>query len=190
MKHVREFVVNVLVGGLLIVVPVYLAVLLLLKAMQSLAKLVRPLAMLLPAWFPAEHLLSLLLVLLLCCLIGLAVRTRTGRVMRERLEKALFERLPGYALLRSLTQRLAGRVKRTRGSRRWSRLRRPWSPPSSLKSWRTGASRCSSRRCPRRSRAPSMCSARTGCIPWTSPSRRRSRPSRGGAQGPKTWSPP
>ena len=91
---------NVLVGGLLIVVPVYLAVLLLLKAMQSLAKLVRPLAMLLPDWFPAEHLLSLLLVLLLCGLIGLAVRTRTGRVIRERLEKALFERLPGYALLR------------------------------------------------------------------------------------------
>ena len=66
MKHFREFVVNVLVGGLLIVVPLYLAVVLLLKAMQSLAKLVRPLAMLLPEWFPAEHLLSLLLVLLLC----------------------------------------------------------------------------------------------------------------------------
>ena len=108
MKHCREFVVNVLVSGLLIVVPLYLAVVLLLKAMQSLAKLVRPLARLLPEWFPAEHLLSLLLVLLLCGLVGVAVRTRTGRAMRERLEKALFERLPGYALLRSLTQRLAG----------------------------------------------------------------------------------
>ncbi len=70
MKHCREFVVNVLVGGVLIVVPVYLAVVLLLKAMQSLAKLVRPLAMLLPDWFPAENVLSLLLVLLLCGLIG------------------------------------------------------------------------------------------------------------------------
>ena len=28
--------------------------------------------------------------------------------IRERIEKTLFERLPGYALLRSLTQRLAG----------------------------------------------------------------------------------
>ena len=28
--------------------------------------------------------------------------------MRERLEKVFFERLPGYSLLRSLTQRLAG----------------------------------------------------------------------------------
>ena len=108
MKQCREFVVSALVGGLLVVVPIYLAVLLLLKAMQSLAGLVRPFAMLLPEWFPAENVLSLLLVLMVCFLIGVAVRTPTGRATRERLEKALFERLPGYALFRSLTQRLVG----------------------------------------------------------------------------------
>jgi uncharacterized membrane protein len=108
MKPVREFVVNALVGGLLVVVPIYLAVLLLLKAMQAVVGLVRPFAMLLPEWLPAENLLSLLLVLIACFLIGVAVRTPAGRAIRERIEKALFERLPGYALLRSLTQRLAG----------------------------------------------------------------------------------
>jgi uncharacterized membrane protein len=108
MKHAREFFVSTLVGGLLVVVPIYLAVLLLLKAMQSVAGLVRPLAMLLPTSLPAENILSLLLVLSLCFLIGLAVRAPTGRAMRERIEKSLFERIPGYALFRSLTQRLAG----------------------------------------------------------------------------------
>jgi hypothetical protein len=100
--------VNTLVGGLLVVVPVYLAVLLLLKAMQSVAGLVRPLAKLLPPSIPAENFLSLLLVLSLCFLIGLAIRAPTGRAIRERIEKSLFERIPGYALIRSLTQRLAG----------------------------------------------------------------------------------
>jgi uncharacterized membrane protein len=108
MKYAWEFVKNTLVGGLLIVVPIYLAVLLLLKAMQSVMGLVRPLAQLLPAWLPADNLLSLLLVLSLCFLIGLAVRTPLGRALRERLEQSLFERIPGYALFRSLTQRLAG----------------------------------------------------------------------------------
>jgi uncharacterized membrane protein len=65
--------------------------------------------MVLPAWLPAENILSLLLVLFVCFLIGMAVRTPAGRALRERIEKSLFERLPGYALLRSLTQRLAGR---------------------------------------------------------------------------------
>jgi uncharacterized membrane protein len=108
MKFAREFLVNALVGGLLIVLPIYLAVLVLLKGMQSVAALVRPLTVLVPAWLPAENLLSLALVLVVCFLIGIAVRTRVGRVLRERIERSLFEKLPGYALFRSLTQRLAG----------------------------------------------------------------------------------
>jgi uncharacterized membrane protein len=108
MNYAWEFVKNTLVGGLLIVVPLYLAVLLLLKAMQSVMGLVRPFAQLLPAWLPADNILSLLLVLSLCFLIGLAVRAPIGRALRERLEQSLFERIPGYALFRSLTQRLAG----------------------------------------------------------------------------------
>ena len=38
----------------------------------------------------------------------MAARTAAGRTLRERLETSLFDRLPGYALVRSLTQRLAG----------------------------------------------------------------------------------
>jgi uncharacterized membrane protein len=108
MKQFREFVVNTLVGGLLVVAPIYVAVMLLLKGMQSLVGFVRPFAMLLPEWFPAENVLSLLLVLTVCFLIGVAVRTKAGRAIRERIEKSLFERLPGYSLFRSLTERLAG----------------------------------------------------------------------------------
>jgi len=108
MKFAREFLVTTLVGGLLIVLPIYLTVLVLLKGMQSLAALVRPLAMLLPAWLPAENLLSLALVLVVCFLIGVAVRTRVGVILRQWMDRAVFERLPGYGLFRSLTQRLAG----------------------------------------------------------------------------------
>jgi len=108
MKYAREFITSTVVGGLFIVVPLYLAVLLLLKGMKSAASLVRPVAAMVPDWLPGENLLSLVLVLALCFLVGVAVRTRSGRAVRERLEVAFFERLPGYGLLRSLTQRLAG----------------------------------------------------------------------------------
>ena len=108
MKFARDFLGNVLVGGVLIVLPIYLAVLVLLKGMQSVVGLVRPLAALLPESWPAENLLALALVLVVCFFVGIGVRTRWGRRLRERMEKSLFERLPGYALFRSLTQRLAG----------------------------------------------------------------------------------
>jgi len=108
MKYAREFITSTVVGGLFIVVPVYLAVLLLLKGMKAVGGLVRPIGALVPDWLPAEGLLSLVLVLALCFLVGVAVRTPLGRAVRERMEMVFFERLPGYGLLRSLTQRLAG----------------------------------------------------------------------------------
>ncbi len=107
MKYARELVTSTVIGGLFIVVPVYLALVLLVKGMKSVAGLVRPIAALLPDWIPAEAFFSLVLVLVVCFLVGAAVRTRPGQVVRERVEKVFFERLPGYGLLRSLTQRLA-----------------------------------------------------------------------------------
>jgi len=108
MKQSLVFVGKAVLAGLLIVVPVYLAVLLLLKAMKSVAGLVQPFALLLPEWLPAEKALSLLLMLMICFLIGVGIKTRTGRLVRERIERTFFERIPGYALIRSLTQRVAG----------------------------------------------------------------------------------
>src|SRR5262245_45812948 len=108
MKHLTDFVVRAFVSGLIILVPIYLSVLLILKAMQAVGGIVRPLAKLLPEWFPAEKFLSLVLVLFVCFLVGVAVRTPAGQAARERIEKSLFERIPGYALFRSLTQQLAG----------------------------------------------------------------------------------
>jgi uncharacterized membrane protein len=108
MKKLAQLVLTTLGSGLLVVVPIYLAVLLMLKAAASVAGLVRPLSKLVPDWVPAERLLSLLLVLMICFLIGVAIRTRRGRVARDVIEKTLFERIPGYATIRSLTNRMAG----------------------------------------------------------------------------------
>jgi uncharacterized membrane protein len=112
-KYAREFVISAVVGGLLVVVPIYLAVVLLIKAMQTVAGVVRPVATLLPDWLPVENLLSLLVVLIGCFLVGVVVRTPAGRAARERIEAAFFGRIPGYAVFRSLTQRLAGTTRET-----------------------------------------------------------------------------
>jgi uncharacterized membrane protein len=109
MKQALAFTTRALLAGLLIIVPIYLAVLLLLKGMKSVVGLVRPLALLLPDWIPAETALSLLLVLVVCFAVGVAVGTRAGRAARDQVERTFFERLPGYPLLRSLTQQMTGK---------------------------------------------------------------------------------
>lgn len=108
MKKVATFVAKALFGGLLIVVPVYLAALLLFKGMSSVVGFVRPFALLLPDWFPSEKLFSLLFVLMFCFLIGVAIRTQAGWRLREWSEKTFFEKMPGYMLFRSLTEQMTG----------------------------------------------------------------------------------
>jgi uncharacterized membrane protein len=108
MSYVRTFIVNAVVGGVLVLLPIYLAVLLLLKGMKAVVGLIRPIAAMLPEWLPAENALALVVVLIACFLVGAAVRTRAGGRIRERVERGFFGRIPGYALFRSLTQRLAG----------------------------------------------------------------------------------
>jgi uncharacterized membrane protein len=108
MKRVLAFVMEAVLAGVLIAVPIYVAVVLLLKGMALVIGAVHPIARLLPDWVPGDTLLSLLLVLFVCFLIGVAVRARAGKAVRETIEKTLLERIPGYTLIRSLTHRMAG----------------------------------------------------------------------------------
>ena len=108
MKRIGTFLLKTIVRGALIVIPVYLAILLLLKAAKSVIGIVHPIAKLLPPWFPAADVLSILLVLVVCFLIGLLVHTAIGRSAKKSIEKSVLERIPGYELLRSLGQRATG----------------------------------------------------------------------------------
>jgi uncharacterized membrane protein len=108
MKKLGRDILSAATTGMLVLAPIYLAILLLLKAMSSLAGLVRPLVHLLPEGFPAGTILELLLVLLICFIIGMAIRNRKGRALWERVENSLFSKIPGYEVIRSLTRQLAG----------------------------------------------------------------------------------
>jgi uncharacterized membrane protein len=110
MRNVTRFVVSRLITGVIVVAPIYLTVLLLLKAAHSLLSIMQPVAALLPESVPAEELIALLIILFFCFLIGLGMKTPKGRAIWERIEYSLFERLPGYALFRSLTQQLTGKT--------------------------------------------------------------------------------
>ena len=49
-----------------------------------------------------------MLVVVLCFFVGLLVRTASGRRTREQIERALFEKIPGYSLFKKLAQQVAG----------------------------------------------------------------------------------
>ena len=92
--HIKEalaYFTKRVIAGLLVIIPIYLAILVLLKGMKSLGQLVRPFSKLLPDWLTAEQLLSLILVLLICSFIGAVLRTQLGQQVREWVERGVFE---------------------------------------------------------------------------------------------------
>jgi uncharacterized membrane protein len=189
MTYAREFVTNAVVGGVLVLLPIYLSVLLLLKAMQAVAGLVRPLAALLPDRVPAENVLALVIVLIGCFVVGLAVRTRTGRVVRERMEMSFFGRLPGYALLRGLTQRLAGESNESAWKPALVEIEDALVPAFIIEVLDDGRFTVFVPSYRHRWPEPSTSSAGNACIPSISHSPRPSGPFPSGHQGPKTWWP-
>jgi uncharacterized membrane protein len=118
LKQCRHFVGTTLLAGVLLVAPIYLAILLLLKAMKSVEGLIKPmksieglmkpLSRLLPVWLPGEVVISLSAMLVFCFLIGMVLRTGIGQAARARIENSVLEKIPGYDTIRGMTRQLAG----------------------------------------------------------------------------------
>jgi uncharacterized membrane protein len=109
MRTLAEFTKTTLIGGLLIILPIYVAVLLLLKAVKGLLDLLSPVAGALPASVEFREAAAIILLIVLCFLVGLVIRTRPGLRAKNAFEQAVLERLPGYTFIRGLTKRLSGR---------------------------------------------------------------------------------
>jgi uncharacterized membrane protein len=107
-KTLAEFTRTTLIGGLLVILPVYVAVLLLAKTVQGLLGLLRPVAEQVPASVEFRQIVAILLLVCVCFLVGLIVRTGPGLRAKNACERALLEKLPGYTFLRGLAKRLAG----------------------------------------------------------------------------------
>ena len=109
MRSIAEFTKTTLIGGVLVIMPIYLAVLLLLKAFATVLGLVSPITEGLPATLPFRELLSVLQLIIACFICGIAVRTGPGLRAKNALERNLLEKIPGYALIRGLAGRIVGK---------------------------------------------------------------------------------
>ena len=108
MKRLAEFSKTTLIGGLLIVLPIYVSLLLLAKTLAGILALVSPVAAAIPGAGQFRQVIAILIVLAVCFVAGIVVRTGTGLRAKNAFERSVLERIPGYALIRGLAERVAG----------------------------------------------------------------------------------
>lgn len=109
MKAIAEFTKTTLIGGVLVVIPIYLSILLLLKAVAGVAGLVSPITEGLPTTLPFREPVAMLILIASCFVCGIALRTGPGLRAKNALERSLLEKIPGYALIRGLAGRIVGK---------------------------------------------------------------------------------
>jgi uncharacterized membrane protein len=109
MRTLAEFTKTTLIGGVLIILPVYLAALLLAKTVKGILELLSPVTSQIPAAVEFRQVLAIALLVAVCFIVGLIVRTGPGLRAKNAFERSVLEKLPGYTFLRGLTGRLTGR---------------------------------------------------------------------------------
>ena len=107
MKRFGAFLKSTLLGGLIVVLPAWLAVLLVLKALGHLQVFVKPISSHLPQSVAHPRIIAVLLLVGFCFLVGAAIQTAIGEKAERAAERAVLEKIPGYTTLRSLASRLS-----------------------------------------------------------------------------------
>ena len=108
MKALAELTKTTLIGGLLVVLPIYLSILLLAKTLAGIFSLLSPVTAAIPAGAQLRQVLAVAIVLVVCLVAGVVVRTGPGLRAKNALERSVLEKIPGYAMVRGLAEQVAG----------------------------------------------------------------------------------
>jgi uncharacterized membrane protein len=108
MKGLAELTKTTLIGGVLIVLPIYLSILMVAKTLSVVVALLAPVTATIPAGTQFRQLIAVLIVLAVCFVAGIVVRTGAGLRAKNALERSVLEKIPGYELVRGLSARISG----------------------------------------------------------------------------------
>jgi uncharacterized membrane protein len=112
MSQLLQGLKKAFVAGLLVVLPAWLAVLLIVGLLTKLGILVKPIAGQLPEEVNHPQLVAIGSFLLVCLMAGLLVRTPVGRFLGRILGEHVFSQVPGYVPLRTIANQFADLDKR------------------------------------------------------------------------------
>ena len=115
MEKIKRAIKTSLIGGTVVVLPVVIVAIVFRWLFRFLTNTIQPLTDLVGAGshlprFPAG-LVSVVLILAVCFVVGVAVRTRLGTYLYNLFERALLTKIPGYSLSKETVLQFAGRKK-------------------------------------------------------------------------------
>ena len=107
MKHFLAFLKATVLGGVIVVLPAWLAVLLVLKALGHLEVFVKPISKHLPQAIGHPRVIAIVLLVAVCFAVGLLIQTAVGARIKSLVEQLVLDKIPGYTTLDGFAARLS-----------------------------------------------------------------------------------
>ena len=115
MTRLKLFLKNAIVGGLIVILPVTIFLFILTWIFGSIRKIISPLTIIVMEKSPVQGLVADILVIalliLICFIVGVIVRTKAGKWMHSILEAKIFLKAPGYMLIKETIFQFLGKSK-------------------------------------------------------------------------------
>ena len=113
MKKLKEFAKSVLAGGLLVILPLAIFLYVVVWLFRLVLRAVDPLTTLLIAKSPLQgtvaDIAAIVLLIGVCFLVGMLVRTRVGSFIYAAIESNLFRKIPGYSVIKDTVSQFFGK---------------------------------------------------------------------------------
>jgi uncharacterized membrane protein len=115
MKKIKKFIKTTLLGGVIVLLPVLLAGFFLNWLYNFITELIAPLTIVVVEKIKLHKIVADILVILIivaiCFIVGLVVKTRLGRFFYRQIEKRILKIMPGYTLFRNTIKQFLGQEK-------------------------------------------------------------------------------
>jgi uncharacterized membrane protein len=113
MDKLKAFVRTSLLGGLVVILPVAISAFIFKWLFDLITDLIQPLTNLIMA---KSHVLEIgadilviIIILVICFIVGVIVKTKAGRFIHERLEDHILKAAPGYSMIKEIIVQFIGK---------------------------------------------------------------------------------
>jgi len=115
MKKLQTFIKTSVIGGLVVILPVAIMIFVVKWLLVFVADLIRPLTDVLLSQSHMQKILADIIIIAVliavCFLVGMFVKTRLGMWFLQGLESSLFKKAPGYSVIKETVVQLLGKDK-------------------------------------------------------------------------------
>jgi uncharacterized membrane protein len=115
MDRIKTFIKTSVLGGLAVILPATLLFLIFKWLFNRITDIIQPLTNLVVAQGQFQEIVAdvlvIAIILAVCFLVGVVIKTRVGRFVQENLENHILKLAPGYPIIKSVVMQFIGQKK-------------------------------------------------------------------------------